>query len=143
MTTRDINLGRTKSVLTSPIAPGYPALKPILQSSGVYSQLCDDDENYCAASDLRLNFMFTVSAAITNVSRLVTRMTGSASEVECLRDYKGCALPAGSLLDRYGPRTTTIVGSVIFLLGNLLFALGSVKGGQSFLFRRRYVSSER
>jgi MFS family permease len=130
-------------MLISPIATGYPALKPILQSSGVYSQLCDIDENYCAASDLRLNFMFTVATVITNVSCVLMLMTCFPLKGKCLHYYQGCALPAGSLLDRYGPRTTTIVGSTIFLLGNLSFALGSVKGGQSFRFRLSNVLSGR
>jgi len=124
-------------VLNSSTATGYPALKPILQSSGVYSQLCDVDENYCAASDLRLNFMFTVATVITNVSQVLMRITCFNLNANGLYDHQGCALPAGSLLDRYGPRTTTIVGSAIFLLGNLLFALGRETGGQASRYRVR------
>lgn len=36
----------------------------------------------------------------------------------------GAALPIGYTLDTIGPRKTSIIGAVIFLLGNLLFGLG-------------------
>jgi hypothetical protein len=34
-------------------ASGYPALKPVLVDSAVYSELCEDGVKYCAASDTR------------------------------------------------------------------------------------------
>ena len=83
--------------------------------------------------------MFTVATVITNVRQVLMRINCSTLDANGLHDNQGCALPAGSLLDRYGPRTTTIVGSAIFLLGNLLFALGSEKGGQASCFRMKDV----
>ena len=47
--------------------------------------------------------MFTVAAVVTNV----------------------CALLVGAILDSYGPRVTGIIGSVLFGLGCLVFALAS------------------
>ncbi|KAJ9621903.1 hypothetical protein H2203_006783 [Taxawa tesnikishii (nom. ined.)] len=47
-----------------------------------------------------LNFMFTVAAVSTNV----------------------CALPVGTILDRYGPRIAGIIGCFFLFVGALLFA---------------------
>jgi len=51
----------------------------------------------------RLNLMFTVAAVSTNVA----------------------ALPVGTILDRYGPRTTSIIGALSIALGAVLFAFAS------------------
>ena len=48
----------------------------------------------------RLNLMFTTAAVATNI----------------------CALPVGTVLDRYGPRISGIVGSILLAIGALLFA---------------------
>ena len=48
----------------------------------------------------RLNVMFTAAAAATNV----------------------CALPVGTVLDRYGPRVCGIIGSILLAIGAVLFA---------------------
>ena len=48
----------------------------------------------------RLNLMFTIAAVATNV----------------------CALPVGTILDRYGPRVCGIVGSVLIAIGSILMA---------------------
>jgi MFS family permease len=48
----------------------------------------------------RLNLMFTIAAVATNV----------------------CALPVGTILDKYGPRVSGIIGSVCIAIGALLFA---------------------
>lgn len=51
--------------------------------------------------DLRLNYMFTLSAVVTNTF----------------------ALPIGILLDHAGPRNTALVGAACFALGLLAFGL--------------------
>ena len=51
----------------------------------------------------RLNFMFTTAAVATNV----------------------CALPVGTVLDRYGPRICGIVGSIFLAIGALLLAFAA------------------
>jgi MFS family permease len=48
----------------------------------------------------RLNLMFTIAAVGTNV----------------------CALPVGTILDRYGPRVSGIIGSILIAAGCLLLA---------------------
>lgn len=55
----------------------------------------------CNEQDLRLNYMFTLSTVITNAA----------------------ALPVGALLDRIGPKYTSLIGAMIFALGNLSFPL--------------------
>ncbi len=37
---------------------------------------------------------------------------------------KIAALPVGALLDRVGPRNTSLLGAAVFALGNLVFPLG-------------------
>ncbi|KZP34232.1 MFS general substrate transporter [Athelia psychrophila] len=89
---------------------GFAALKPVLVSEGVYSDLCptrDQDANGnqpvpCREQDLRLNFMFTIATVVTNVA----------------------ALPIGYILDRIGPQRTSILGGTIFALGCFCFGLG-------------------
>lgn len=47
---------------------GYAALKPVLIDNQVYGFLCEDGKGYCKASDIRMNFMFTLATVVTNVS---------------------------------------------------------------------------
>ena len=88
---------------------GYAALKPVLVNEGVYQEYCDhveeslvidDEEKMCYQQELRLNLMFTTAAVVTNI----------------------CALPVGTVLDRYGPRVSGIVGSILLGIGTLLLA---------------------
>ena len=51
----------------------------------------------------RLNLMFTTAAVATNV----------------------CALPVGTVLDRYGPRVSGIIGSILLTIGTLLMAFAT------------------
>ena len=51
----------------------------------------------------RLNLMFATAAVATNV----------------------CALPVGTVLDKYGPRVSGIVGSILITIGALLFAFAA------------------
>ncbi|KAI8932313.1 hypothetical protein NX059_010508 [Plenodomus lindquistii] len=87
---------------------GYAAIKPVLLDEGVYRNLCtrqelDENVHVCYEQELRLNLMFTVAAVSTNVA----------------------ALPVGTILDRYGPRTTGIIGAFSAALGAVLFAFAS------------------
>lgn len=51
------------------------------------------------ANSNRLNLMFTIAAVVTNVS----------------------ALPVGTILDAYGPRVSSIIGSICLAIGAVLF----------------------
>ncbi|KAG8533750.1 uncharacterized protein KY384_001491 [Bacidia gigantensis] len=90
---------------------GYAAIKPVLVSEGVYRESCDEKEyiitagalGTCYGQEIRLNLMFTTAAVATNV----------------------CALPVGTLLDKYGPRVSAIVGSVLLAIGALLLAFAA------------------
>ncbi|KAJ9100515.1 hypothetical protein QFC21_003555 [Naganishia friedmannii] len=92
--------------LTAGVVFGYAELKPVLVDNQVYGELCEDGKGYCNASDIRMNFMFTLATVVTN----------------------GVALPIGSLLDKFGPQKTAIGGSIVFLLGNVVFGLQMSKG---------------
>ncbi|KAG8901293.1 hypothetical protein FRB99_005408 [Tulasnella sp. 403] len=90
---------------------GFAALKTVLVKEGVYSELCEGDDHPeigrpCDDQDLRLNYMFTLSTVITNVA----------------------ALPVGAILDRVGPKYTSLLGAIIFAIGNLVFPVDYRKG---------------
>ncbi|MCJ1453820.1 hypothetical protein MMC28_004169 [Mycoblastus sanguinarius] len=96
------------SLFSAGIIFGYAAIKPVLIKEGVYSQFCDKAElmntsRTCYEQEIRLNFMFTAAAVTTNV----------------------CALPVGIVLDRYGPRISGLVGSVLLTVGALLMAFAT------------------
>lgn len=103
---------------------GYAAIKPVLLEEGVYRNKCSkqelkDDVPVCYEQELRfvsctkrkhsadralrLNLMFTIAAVSTNV----------------------VALPVGTILDRYGPRVSGIIGAISITLGSLLFAFAA------------------
>ena len=90
---------------------GYAAIKPVLVQEGVYRHYCDgtystsdsDELGICYGQEIRLNLMFTTAAVATNV----------------------CALPVGTLLDRFGPRISGLVGSVLLAIGSLLLAFAA------------------
>lgn len=85
-------------------------MKPILISEGVYHELCDpeDGDGLCTAQDLKLNFIFALSATVTNVM----------------------ALPVGKILDIYGPRVCGFIGS-----GFLFLACGNFISARHLMFR--------
>ncbi|KAK6338686.1 hypothetical protein TWF696_009498 [Orbilia brochopaga] len=92
-------------LLSAGVVFGYAAIKPVLVSEGVYRDRCTPEEiekgvRVCFGQELHLNFMFTCAAVATNV----------------------CALPVGTILDKYGPRISGMIGATFFAAGCLLFA---------------------
>ncbi|KAF2841045.1 MFS general substrate transporter [Patellaria atrata CBS 101060] len=84
---------------------GYAAIKPVLIKEEVYREKCTEQEiedgvRVCFYQEISLNFMFTVAAVSTNVA----------------------ALPVGTILDRYGPRVSGLVGVFFLTAGCLFFA---------------------
>lgn len=77
---------------------GFAALKPVLIDQGIYNNLCVG-EDLCTEQDLKLNMMFTVGAALTNVSALVI----------------------GASLDHFGPQFCGLVGASFLLLASIIF----------------------
>ncbi|KAB2574573.1 putative major facilitator superfamily transporter protein [Lasiodiplodia theobromae] len=95
-------------LLAAGIVFGYAAIKPVLIAQGVYRDRCTDAEldkgvRVCYEQELRLNFMFTVAAVSTNV----------------------CALPVGTILDRFGPRASGLIGVLFLTIGALFFAFAA------------------
>lgn len=82
---------------------GFAALKPVLISEGVYSDICPADEPLCVERDLKLNRMFTYAAVLTNAT----------------------ALLVGRVLDTYGPRITGVIGSIILAIAAVCMANGA------------------
>lgn len=87
---------------------GFAALKPVLIEQGVYRERCSKEELrdgvwVCYEQELRLNLMFTVAAVSTNV----------------------CALPVGTVLDRFGPRVSGTIGAAFLTLGALSMAFAA------------------
>lgn len=95
-------------LLAAGIVFGFAAIKPVLVDEGVYRDKCtkqelEDGVWVCYEQELRLNLMFTVAAVSTNV----------------------CALPVGTILDRYGPRIASIIGVVFLFVGALFLAFAA------------------
>ncbi|CAK4016448.1 MFS general substrate transporter [Lecanosticta acicola] len=91
--------------LAAGIVFGFAALKPVLVDQGVYRELCTREElaagvEVCYEQDLWLNLFFAIASTTANVS----------------------SLPAGTLLDRYGPRFATIIGAICLAVGAALMA---------------------
>ncbi|KAL9019253.1 MAG: hypothetical protein Q9185_003427 [Variospora sp. 1 TL-2023] len=86
---------------------GYAALKPVLLAERVYREYCPkvrtSAAETCYEQEIRLNLMFTTAAVATNV----------------------CALPVGTVLDRYGPRVCGVIGSILLTIGTLFFAFAA------------------
>ncbi|KAL6713917.1 hypothetical protein ACLMJK_008411 [Lecanora helva] len=87
---------------------GYAALKPVLVEEGVYRQYCMREEvsiseTTCYEQEIRLNIMFTTAAVATNI----------------------CALPVGTILDKYGPRISGFVGCFFLIIGSLFMAFAA------------------
>lgn len=87
---------------------GYAAIKPVLIEEQLYRDQCTPEELHdnvlvCYKQDLRLNLMFTIAAVSTNVA----------------------ALPVGTVLDRFGPRVSGIIGAISITIGALLFAFSA------------------
>ncbi|KAH9838897.1 protein FMP42-like [Teratosphaeria destructans] len=98
-------IAATYCLLAAGVVFGFAAIKPVLINEGVYRDRCTKQEleegvYVCYEQELRLNFMFTVAAVSTNV----------------------CALPVGTVLDRFGPRVASVVGAVFLTLGALSMA---------------------
>lgn len=100
-------------LLAAGIVFGFAALKPVLKEEGAYRMRCSSqveshillpadfiEEEIDTCVELRLNLMFTAAAVSTNVA----------------------ALPIGTFLDRFGPRSCAIIGSVFLAIGSLLLA---------------------
>lgn len=95
-------------LLSAGVVFGYAAIKPVFVKEGVYGEYCpsmaiSSIDRTCYEQEIRLNLMFTIAAVATNV----------------------CALPVGTVLDRYGPRVSGIVGSVLLTIGTVLLALAA------------------
>ncbi|KAH8922086.1 MFS general substrate transporter [Atractiella rhizophila] len=85
---------------------GFAALKPVLIREGIYRNLCEESDpagDVCKSQDSKLNFIFTVGTTVTNAA----------------------ALPIGAFLDHFGPFYTSLFGSIMFGMGNLLLGLAS------------------
>lgn len=102
--------------LATGIVFGYAALKPVLIREHVYRDLCTEEElrkevRTCYDQEIHLNLMFTAAAVATNVA----------------------ALPVGALLDKFGPRVCTVIGSFLLATGALLFAFAPQLPFDSYL----------
>lgn len=78
-------------LVSAGIVFGFAAFKTILIGEKVYQEYCPLETSApCTEQDLKLNFIFTLAAGITNI----------------------VALPVGWILDHYGPRCSGIIGAL-------------------------------
>ncbi|SJM84813.1 probable protein FMP42 [Zygosaccharomyces bailii] len=86
-----IGLASLWCLLSAGIVFGFAAFKTILIGEKVYQEYCPTKSlGPCTEQDLKLNFIFTLAAGITNI----------------------VALPVGWTLDHYGPRFSGVVGAL-------------------------------
>jgi len=100
--------GIFSALTTSGIIFGFQALKSILIENKVYFELCEKNETegeitQCNEQILKFSLMFSLASTATNAF----------------------SLPIGFILDKYGPRTSCCIGSILFFFGCLLFGLSS------------------
>ena len=93
------------SIGTSGAVFGFSSLRPILEDSGVFDDLCLSDKagqtgSDCQQQNLELALMFTLASTAVNTA----------------------SFPVGFFLDRFGPRATMASGSTIFAVGCALFS---------------------
>ncbi|ORX50404.1 MFS general substrate transporter [Piromyces finnis] len=98
--------GVFSALTTSGIIFGFQALKSILIENKVYFELCENVEQngeitQCNEQILKFSLMFSLASTATNAF----------------------SLPIGYILDKYGPRVSCYIGSILFFLGCLLFGL--------------------
>eukprot|EP01134_Creolimax_fragrantissima_P004112 CFRG4112T1 len=92
------------ALLTAGIIFGFAAIKPVFVDEGAYAYLCDDEKKIgCAEQKLKLDLMFTFASFILNVG----------------------AFPVGIVLDLFGPRVTSTVGTVLEAVGLICLAYSS------------------
>lgn len=84
------------------VLPLIKALRAVLVASGVYQDLCHD--NQCKEQNLRFSLMFTIGSSAFNIVSLVV----------------------GWILDHYGPRITCFLGSALMALSCVGFSLTGV-----------------
>lgn len=91
--------------LSAGIIFGFAALKPILISENVYLSQCDIStkhdtlEAQCLDQDMKLNNLFTIGAALTNISSIFI----------------------GKVLDVYGPKVCGLIGAGLLYLACFIF----------------------
>lgn len=86
--------------LSAGIIFGFAAFKAVLVAEDVYGEYCPvGSAKPCTEQDLKLNFIFTLAAGVTNIA----------------------ALPVGWVLDHYGPRISGILGSLWIALGTSMY----------------------
>jgi MFS family permease len=92
---------------------GWAPLQLIMEDDGQFSELCPDPlDPKCASRNSQFDFIFTVSSSLFALS----------------------VWPTGALLDRYGPRFSCLLGSVIFGAGMALVAVSDSKTFDAFLW---------
>ena len=101
--------GFLQSFMATGILYGWPGLVLILKADGMYAPLCEGSEGFnhtesergCPAQTAALTDLFNVAQATLTGAMVVN----------------------GNLLDRFGPRCVSCLGSSLCALGALLFAL--------------------
>lgn len=117
----------TYCLLSSGIVFGYAALKPILIHEGVYSEYCSSQgpahrEKTCYEQEIRYHDCNQSVETITNRIHLIRLNFMFAASAVAINV---CALPVGTILDRYGPRISGMIGSGFLAIGALILAFAT------------------
>mmetsp|Transcript_40378 Transcript_40378/g.99170 ORF Transcript_40378/g.99170 Transcript_40378/m.99170 type:complete len:558 (+) Transcript_40378:58-1731(+) len=98
-----IAVAALQAVLTSGMVFGWAPLQLMLEEEGIYANECKDGVAPCPEQGIKLQTMYTV-----------------ATSAFCF-----CVWPTGMVLDKYGPRVCSMMGSVLFGVGCALMAISS------------------
>lgn len=90
------------SILASGVVFGWASLELTLIDIGVYNYKCGG-LHQCPAQQEQLDLVYTYSCCAFNMAYL----------------------PAGIILDRFGPKFTSSIGAIIITVGSILFSLSS------------------
>merc|ERR1711908_19963 len=107
--------GALQSFLTTGLIFGWPALVPLLAADGQYRERCSTanttESETCTEQVIQYNFLFTASQAVFTISMIVH----------------------GLLLDRYGPRVESTLGTLLVAIGSCIVAFSDSDGRDFFL----------
>lgn len=105
-------VGFFECVTIGGLSGGWPPLEVILIGEKQYFQLCQNSTGLssCPAQTGRLNSIFSTSTALS----------------------MGSSYPFGLFFDKFGPRSTLFLSSLLFVAGSVVFAVSSSVGFNGF-----------
>ena len=106
--------GTVQSFLTAGLMYGWPSLAYVIRNQRMYSSVCTEyhdsndgslqNEGTCTDEEIYIGLIYQISFLF----------------------MQGTLLPAGIILDKFGPRINTIIGFSFCILGGMILSLSSI-----------------